>query len=1002
MFGVSDGGMKQGGIMSFFRKQKKRGRPKKKATKTPKATSPTKTPALPSAPRRKMVRHSSRNKNWTKGEGLLLLTSMISDWDNKEGTLFMSLGPGKVGLNRYCHACEKEWGIGWQTLKAYLHGDPSKRRLPGGQRGRKPVIPQATTSLITQVVRKADRQNKGMSSKDIVAAVRMAGPGLSKKQAENHTFNTLLPNARKEKKLTGSVKVQATTVGRSNVTRAQQFRWFTLIDDMDRELAKRNVDDGTGVVWDDVKGHFSFNLDEECVLACDGLVKIVGDASKKKHERMSGNSRVSITALRCGSAEGGEGPSMFLMAGQKRKSTFTDNFLERHGAKKGSSIEMTPTAFLTHDAWDHVAAKIADGMRAMPVVCDHPGWWLKCTLDGFGSHKMTEVAMRSFHERKIMIGVEEGDTSQIDQAFDQDVAKKGKAEDRSLLDLVRGAEPGKKITQWDLLLIVLGALRNSTVESWRSSFIKTNTHPCHRMSFDDWCKKISPSLWAGQNFDRPVIDKRALLPAFWLHLPVTQKASIMSTVQKFEEDWGDAELVAALRKDPCSVPFLDLQTVRVGYIVEKEEAAKDKLRLGGGEASTSNASSSGDSGSSSSSSSSSSAGGSDGGSGKGSGDTAMAESSSSSSSDRTTLASIPIAPPLSINNGLPALTLKPSGLTGMALFAHVCRYRNRHMSEGKSLEVSASLDVEMTGEQRQILQPSVREMNEGALMRRYAGDETHRLPARVLNTLGETNSHCVVANDPRRLARLRDVSLLANSMAEVKQAEEAAKAKAAKQKMDMLRSKFETAKPKMTAHGNDPAKAGVTMDEMRAVAKLRYGKTLKASKKAPMVVELTALVSAAGDLGVVASSKGASASGKGAAASGKGKKGGGGKADGAAAVDDRTFDVGDIVDGNYLSGGSWHPGKIAKKHEDNTYDVLYDDGDSEEHMPTSRLSRVHTAAEAALLTGRGKGKRKARDDDDNEAEGDSKKRRRVSLRNKRKAGGDNKVGGSGKKPQRSS
>ena len=122
--------------MSFFRKQKKRGRPKKKTTKTPKATSPTKTPALPSAPWRKMVRHSSKNKDWTKGEGLLLLTSMISDWDNKEGTLFMSLGPGKVGLNRYCHACEKEWGIGWQTLKAYLHGDLSKRRLPGGRRRR--------------------------------------------------------------------------------------------------------------------------------------------------------------------------------------------------------------------------------------------------------------------------------------------------------------------------------------------------------------------------------------------------------------------------------------------------------------------------------------------------------------------------------------------------------------------------------------------------------------------------------------------------------------------------------------------------------------------------------------------------------------------------------------------------------------------------------------------------------------------------------------------------
>ena len=324
-FGSGDG-RAQPNIFSFFQKKVKRGRPKKAKKVTTKA--PPKTLALPSAPpRAKMVRHSSKNKDWTKGEGLHSLKSMIADWDNKEGAIFMSLGPGKVGLNRYCKECEKEWGIGWTTLKAYLNSDRSKRRLPGGQRGRKPVIPQDTTDLITQVVRKADRLNNGMSSKDIVAAVRMADPGLSKKQAENHTYNTLLPNARKDKKLTGSVKVQPTTVGRSNVTVAQQFRFFTLVGDLDRELKKRNVDDGTGVPFDDVKGHFSFNIDEECVIASGGRLKVVGDFSKKKHERMSGNSRVSITALRSGSAEGGEGPTMMLMAGQTRKGTFTDEFL---------------------------------------------------------------------------------------------------------------------------------------------------------------------------------------------------------------------------------------------------------------------------------------------------------------------------------------------------------------------------------------------------------------------------------------------------------------------------------------------------------------------------------------------------------------------------------------------------------------------------------------------------------------------------------------------------
>ena len=105
-FGVSDGGYTQGDMRSFFLAKKKRGRPKKPKKATPKP--PTKTLALPSASRRKMVRHSSKNKDWTKGEGLILLTSMIANWDNKEGVLYMSLGPGTVSLNRYCKACEKE------------------------------------------------------------------------------------------------------------------------------------------------------------------------------------------------------------------------------------------------------------------------------------------------------------------------------------------------------------------------------------------------------------------------------------------------------------------------------------------------------------------------------------------------------------------------------------------------------------------------------------------------------------------------------------------------------------------------------------------------------------------------------------------------------------------------------------------------------------------------------------------------------------------------------
>ena len=164
----------QASITTFFFKKPKRGRPPK--AKKAKAKAPPQKPTP--TPRAKMVRTSKTNKDWTKGEGLERLKMMISDWDLQEGSLLASLGPGKVSLNRYCQACEEEWGIKWTTLKAYLHGDHSKRRVPGGQRGRNPVIPRATSNLITQVVQKADRQNNGMRWRCSTATTGTSGsPG---------------------------------------------------------------------------------------------------------------------------------------------------------------------------------------------------------------------------------------------------------------------------------------------------------------------------------------------------------------------------------------------------------------------------------------------------------------------------------------------------------------------------------------------------------------------------------------------------------------------------------------------------------------------------------------------------------------------------------------------------------------------------------------------------------------------------------------------------------
>lgn len=58
----------------------------------------------------------------------------------------------------------------------------------------------------------------------------------------------------------------------------------------------------------------------------------------------------------------------------------------KHGAAFGSTIAMTPNAYLTDDAWNEVAPSICAGIHSMPVIKDNPDWWVLEVVDGYGSH----------------------------------------------------------------------------------------------------------------------------------------------------------------------------------------------------------------------------------------------------------------------------------------------------------------------------------------------------------------------------------------------------------------------------------------------------------------------------------------------------------------------------------------------------------------------------------------------------------------------------------------
>ena len=64
---------------------------------------------------------------------------------------------------------------------------------------------------------------------------------------------------------------------------------------------------------------------------------------------------------------------------------------------------------MTEAAWLEMAEDRAKGIRAMPVIKDHPLWWVAEILDGFGAHFMNPQALAIYWRSRIMQIKEEGE-----------------------------------------------------------------------------------------------------------------------------------------------------------------------------------------------------------------------------------------------------------------------------------------------------------------------------------------------------------------------------------------------------------------------------------------------------------------------------------------------------------------------------------------------------------------------------------------------------------------
>ena len=165
-----------------------------------------------------------------------------------------------------------------------------------------------------------------------------------------------------------------------------------------------------------------------------GITKVVASKYLRKHQINKGDNRGTITIARCGLASVTDGPSFYLVKANKIDlHTFKGNSLTKHGSPSGSKVIPTPNAYMTDKVWNEMAPAFAKGLQDMPVVKNYPDLWMAITLDVLGSY-LEGDALKVFADHKILVVKEEGDTSQVCQAYDNEVSKIDKRHHHDVLN----------------------------------------------------------------------------------------------------------------------------------------------------------------------------------------------------------------------------------------------------------------------------------------------------------------------------------------------------------------------------------------------------------------------------------------------------------------------------------------------------------------------------------------------------------------------------------------
>ena len=654
-----------------------------------------------------------------------------------------------------------------------------------------------------------DNSNNPMSQHEVVHMISEMSQCFDLLKSKNH-FDYLI----REKRLTllkrgGRVTTaQATTTKRSAITKEQQWRWHSLYDTTLAELKKLNELDGTGVTFDKVSEHFIGNIDESCFMANqDGSFKVIASAAKRKTEANRDDCRCSITSLCSGNAAGNQGPFIFLAKGKRNECHHSLRYLDRDPGTftPGSYVAMSKNAYMTDAVWLEVVPKLCIGIRQMPVIKEHPNWWCMFSLDGFGSHVNVNDAHKIFEAYKIMVVKEEGDTSQVNQAYDQLTAK----EDKRLLNcnLIQVKKTLKEhMSQWHLIKIAANAQMKIKTLVWMNSFIRVNMHPKYRMEFNAWIEKLEKKgiMESGKlfynNFNCGMYDA---MPAFWRRMPVQSREDFVAAVDTIYRTTEEGQSVWSsvnIRTLTKFVPLDDIAKARACYLAAKrddkaitttEEEYMSKLHKVQKE--------NGDMMSSS-----------------GRGDSASCpggmEETTKTVDNFFCFKPQQLVMDYIVANGKKATTHSSPHRYHLShatntLFKHMCNYSAQmNWNSDAALLPSPYLDVEVSAEQKSLFNPSYKNVLQGFIMYDVKGaGAKNKVARRRLDILeGNVSSYARCLNDTKRMDALKEHNELVASVATIsaetdadkqkKKDDAATRAKEKQDKKQNVAAEYETAR----------------------------------------------------------------------------------------------------------------------------------------------------------------------------------------------------------------